>query len=206
LAIEGIQHTAYLLLDVYEASGARDGYVSLEVSPDYTNDIRNTIIDAKRLWRLINRPNLIIRIPGRIEGDSAISSLIEEGININFGPLPDLQAYKAAADAYLLGIESRLKSGREIACVLSIASFAFSGKTTFIERKTRDRTDAWNADMMDSVSALRESSIECRSAVYRYLHRLTGSARWRKLAKAGARPQRPIWISLPIQEAETYAN
>jgi len=131
LAIADLRQAADLLRPVYEETEARDGYVSMEVAPDLAHDTDGTVAEAQRLWAVVDRPNLMIKVPGTEEGIPAIRQLIGQAINVNITLLFSTVVYERVVEAYLAGLEDRLASGEEIARVASV-SCAKSGATSML--------------------------------------------------------------------------
>src|SRR6266404_6207409 len=119
LAIADIQGAADVLAGVYKETKRRDGYVSLEVSPYLANETVGTIEEARRLWKQVARPNVMIKVPGTVEGVPAIRTLIGDGININVTLLFSMEAYETVADAFMAGLEDRAKAGGDISGIAS---------------------------------------------------------------------------------------
>ena len=124
--VDDIRRAADLFLNLYETSKCIDGYVSIEVNPNYANNTDQTILEAKRLWTKINRPNIMIKIPATREGLPAITKVIAEGINVNVTLIFSTGRYIEVIDAYLSGLEERLQAGLPIDKVHSVASFFIS--------------------------------------------------------------------------------
>jgi len=181
LAVEDLQNAADLFLPAHEASGGVDGWVSLEVSPLLVNDTRGTVQAAASLHAQGGRKNLYIKIPGTPEGIPAIEESIYQGIPINVTLLFSREQYLAAAEAYMKGIERRLNDGKS-PVVESVASL-------FVSR--------WDAGVKDTVSPEYQNRLGIAIAMrtYKAYRDLLGSARWKKLAAAGAHPQRLLWAS-----------
>ena len=195
LAIADIRAAADDLRPVYDRLDGRDGYVSLEVSPYLAHDTDATIAEARRLWRAVDRPNLMIKVPGTAAGVPAIRTLIEEGLNINVTLLFALDAYKAVAEAFLAGIEARVAKGQDIARSASVASFFVSRIDTMIDKAIDARLAQGDAQA-DALKAVRGkvAIANARQAYQHYLD-LIGSPRWKALAAKGAMPQRLLWAS-----------
>ncbi len=134
LAIEDIQRAADLLRPVYDRTGGGDGYVSLEVSPTLAHDTRGTIADARRLFALLDRPNVMIKVPATPAGIPAIETLIGEGINVNVTLMFSLAHYDAVAEAYIAGLEKLAAAGGDLSRVASVASFFVSRVDTAVDR------------------------------------------------------------------------
>src|SRR5215813_10367146 len=121
LAIQDIQDAAGVLRKVYDRTNRRDGYVSLEVSPDLANDTEGTLAEARQLWKTVGRPNVMIKVPATPAGLPAIRTLISEGINVNVTLLFARSAYEDVAHAYIEGLQARAQAGYPIAQVASVA-------------------------------------------------------------------------------------
>ncbi len=183
IAISDIKDAADILLPVYKNSGGKDGFVSLEVSPLLAKDSEKTLDAARHLFKELSRPNILIKIPGTIEGLSAIEKALAEGISINITLLFSVDRYKAVTEAYLNALEYRNKKGLSLSNISSVASFFVSRIDTAVDailkdEKLKGRTAIANAKM-----------------AYRYFNELTASTKFNKLAKAGANPQRLLWAS-----------
>src|SRR4051812_40454811 len=118
---------------VHDRTKGKDGFVSIEVSPGAANDARATVSEAQRLWKTVDRPNVMVKIPGTVEGAKAVEEAIAAGININITLLFSLQAYARVIEAYLRGLEARVKAGKSIADIHSVASFFISRVDTEVD-------------------------------------------------------------------------
>ncbi|MBA3884135.1 MAG: bifunctional transaldolase/phosoglucose isomerase [Acidobacteria bacterium] len=197
LAIRDIQDAAILLMPVYERTGRRDGYVSLEVSPVLAHDTERSIEEGRRLWAAIDRPNAMIKIPATDEGIPAIQALISEGINVNVTLLFSQDAYERAADAYMAGLETRATAGGDPGTVASVASFFVSRIDTLVDARLTERaaaagTDAERARIRSLLGKVAIAN--AKLAYQRYLALVRGE-RWRRLADRGAPTQRLLWAS-----------
>ena len=181
LAVEDLQQAADLLLPAHEATGGVDGWVSLEVSPLLVNDTQGTIRSAASLSAQAGRKNLFIKIPGTPEGVPAIEEAIYQGIPINVTLLFSREQYLAVAEAYMKGIERRLNGGKS-PVVESVASL-------FVSR--------WDTAVKDTVTPEFQNKLGIAIAMrtYQAYRELLDSPRWKKLAAAGAHPQRLLWAS-----------
>ncbi len=195
LAIEDIQAAADKLLPVYEATNKIDGYVSLEVSPYLALKTEDTIAEARRLWKAVARPNLMVKVPGTDQGTPAIRTLISEGININVTLLFSQKAYADVAEAFIEGLEAFKKSGGDVSHVASVASFFVSRIDAVIDKKIDDRLKAGDphSDLLKSVRG--KVAIANAKLAYVYYQDLVKSPRWQALAADGATPQRLLWAS-----------
>lgn len=194
VAIEDIQRAADLLYPVYECTAARDGYVSFEVSPYFAHDTQRTIAEAKRLWHIIHRKNLMIKIPATPAGIAAIRRLTSEGLNINVTLLFAQTAYEAAALAYLEGLEIYAASGGDLHRVASVASFFVSRIDSVIDANLAKLAD--DAEKNADAKALAgQIAIANARLAYAWYQELLASPRWQALAAQGAQAQRLLWAS-----------
>jgi len=185
LAIEDIRMTADILRPVYEASNRVDGMVSLEVSPRLAYDAEGTLAEARRLWGLVNRPNLMIKVPATTEGIPAVAALLGEGININVTLMFSMKHYEDVARAYISGIE---KSDSP-AAITSVASFFVSRVDTYVDRELEKIGT-------DEALALRgKAAIANTRLVYRRFQEIFHGEEFAVQKKRGARVQRPLWGS-----------
>jgi transaldolase len=185
LVIEDIQRAADILRPVWEESTGGDGYVSLEVSPHLARDTGGTVAEAQRLWRAVNRPNLMIKVPATPEGSPAIAKLIADGINVNATLMFSLADYEAVATAYLRGLE--LNSNPS--AVASVASF-------FVSRVDTKVDAALEAIGSPAALALRgKAAIANAKLAYRRFGELFGGEPFAPLSARGAKVQRPLWAS-----------
>jgi transaldolase/glucose-6-phosphate isomerase len=200
-AVADIRSAADLLRPVYDRLDARDGYVSLEVSPYAANDTEVTISEARRLWQLVDRPNLMVKVPGTPAGVPAIRQLIEDGINVNVTLLFSIDAYEKVAEAYLAGLEARAAKGEAIDRIASVASFFVSRIDTQIDKKIDDRLGK-NDPEADRLKALRgKVAIANAKLAYQSFLATSASERWQALAAKGAKPQRLLWASTGTKDA-----
>lgn len=196
IAVEDIQKAADILKPVYEKTQKRDGYVSMEVSPFLANDTKGTVDEAKRLWKWINRPNVMIKVPATREGIPAIKELIGEGININVTLLFSQEAYEAVHWAYIDGLEKFRKSGGDLHNVASVASFFVSRIDTLIDSMIEDRLKTAQGDekaLLNKVTG-KVAIANAKQAYQKYLN-IIKDARWKELEKHGAQTQRLLWAS-----------
>ena len=193
LAIRDIRDAADVLRTVHAESGARDGFVSLEVSPVLANDTEGTVDEARRLWREVGRGNLMIKVPGTPAGIPAIRALIGDGINVNVTLLFSQAAYEQAAEAYVSGLEALAGRGGNLGGVASVASFFVSRIDTAIDAEL-ERKMAGSADA--GLAGLRgRAAIANAKLAYRIYRDIVAGDRWRALAAKGAQPQRLLWAS-----------
>ena len=197
LAIEDIAVAADQLQGVYEATGGRDGFVSLEVSPRLAHDTEATVAEARRLWRAVARRNLMIKVPATPAGLPAIERLIAEGLNVNVTLLFAVEVYREVVHAYRRGLEQRARGGQPVDRVASVASFFVSRIDTAVDGALEGRiTNAKSTDERCALEALRgKAAIANARMAYAAYRELTSSEAWRALAARGARTQRVLWAS-----------
>ena len=197
IAIRDIQDACDIFKPVYEATKRRDGYVSLEVSPFLGHNTKATIGEARRLWKAVNRPNVMIKIPGTPEGLPAIRQCLEEGLNINITLLFAQSAYEQVAEAFLSALEARAAKGQDISHIASVASFFVSRIDTLvdsmIDEKLKTTTDAGQKALLESIRG--KVAIANARLTYKKYQELFGGARWKALAAKGAQTQRLLWAS-----------
>lgn len=191
LVIADIAATADLLRAVYDRSAGQDGFVSLEVSPELARDTAGTIAEARRLFKALQRPNVMIKVPATPEGLPAMETLIAEGINVNATLIFSLSQYESVARAYLFGLEKRMADGLEINTIASVASFFISRVDSLVDRAL---ASLGNRDLQGRIAIAN-----ARSAYARFKAIFSGN-RWERLAKAGARPQRLLWASTSVKD------
>jgi transaldolase/glucose-6-phosphate isomerase len=200
MAVADIQHVADVLRPVFDRTKGLDGYVSLEVSPYLALREQDTVTEARRLHAWVDRPNLMVKVPGTPECVPAIRTLISEGININVTLLFSIDAYKAVAEAYTAGLEDRLAKGQDISHLSSVASFFVSRIDAQMDKKIDARVAAGDKDA-DALRALRgRVAIANAKLAYAWYQEMVAGDRWRKLADAGANPQRLLWASTGVKD------
>jgi transaldolase len=195
LAVEDIQNAADLFRPIYEQSNAMDGYVSLEVSPYLAKDTNGTITEAKQLWKAVNRPNVMIKVPGTLEGLPAIQHLISEGININVTLLFSLERYRAVTNAYITGLEHRLKNGKSIDKIASVASFFLSRIDVMIDPQLEKIAANGGENAAKAKSLLGKIAIANAKMSYQIYKEVFKEPRFKTLADRGAQVQRLLWAS-----------
>jgi transaldolase / glucose-6-phosphate isomerase len=197
LAVEDIQHAADVLRPVYDHLRGHDGFVSLEVSPYLAMDTKATITEAERLWKEVDRKNLMVKVPATAPGLPAIQHLIGEGISINITLLFSQKVYIKVAEAYLSGLEKYVAKGGDPSHIASVASFFVSR----IDSATDKQLDEKIAQANDPSEKERLAALKGKIAIanaklaYQEYKRLFSGARWDKLAAKGAKPQRLLWAS-----------
>ena len=200
LAIQDIKAAAETLQPVYERLDAKDGYVSLEVSPYISDDTDATIAEAAKLWAAVDRKNLMIKIPGTEAGGPAIAATIAAGINVNVTLLFALDAYIRVAEAYAMGLEERVKQGQPIDKIASVASFFVSRIDTMIDKEIDRRAGEGDAEA-EALKAVRgKVAIANAKMAYQWYLEFLKSDRWQALAAKGAQPQRLLWASTGVKD------
>ena len=197
IAIRDVQDATDIFRTVYNETKSRDGYVSLEVSPNLAFDTQATLEEARRLWKTVNRPNVMIKIPATPQGVPAIRQALEEGININITLLFAQSAYEQVAEAYLSALEARVAKGLDVSHVASVASFFVSRIDSLvdstIDSKLKTETDSGKKSLLESLRG--KVAIANARRTYAKYQELFGGARWKALAAKGAQTQRLLWAS-----------
>ena len=197
LAIRDIQDAADFLRPVYDSSKRRDGYVSLEVSPYLARDTEGTLAEARRLWKTVDRENVMIKVPGTAEGIPAFQQLISEGININVTLLFSQEVYKRVAEAYIAGLEQLSARGGDVSKIASVASFFISRIDSSVDAIVGERLKA-SKDQREREqlkSILGKVAIANGKQTYVSYQKLFSGDRWKALATKGAQTQRVLWAS-----------
>jgi len=205
LIFDDIRNACDIFRSIYDSSGGLDGYVSIEVSPSLARDTEGTINEARRFYREIDRPNVMIKIPGTPEGIPAIETVIADGINVNVTLLFSVNSYVDAAWAYIRGLEKRVEKGEDISKLASVASFFLSR----IDSKIDDRIDEilkQGVDRLEKEAKLRvikgKVAIANAKLAYQKYKEIIQSDRWQALAAKGANVQRLLWASTSTKNPE----
>jgi transaldolase/glucose-6-phosphate isomerase len=197
IATRDVQDACDIFKPIYSETKRRDGYVSHEVSPDLAGDTKATIEEARRLWKTVNRPNVMIKIPATPEGIPAIRQTLEEGLNINITLLFAQSAYEQVAEAYLSALEARAAKGQDISHIASVASFFVSRIDTLvdsiIDEKLKTASKASQKSLLESLRG--KIAIANARLTYKKYQELFGGPRWKALAAKGAQTQRLLWAS-----------
>ncbi|EJL38256.1 transaldolase [Caulobacter sp. AP07] len=202
LAIADIQSAADKLRPTYDRLNGKDGYVSLEVSPYLANDTDATIEEARRLWKTVDRPNLMIKVPGTKAGVPAVRALIEAGLNINITLLFAIEAYQAVAEAHLAGLEARVAKSQPIDRVASVASFFVSRIDSQMDKKIADLEAAGDPKAAEAKSLAGRIAIANAKQAYAWYEEMIAGDRWKALAAKGAMPQRLLWASTGVKNPD----
>jgi transaldolase / glucose-6-phosphate isomerase len=195
LIIEDIRSAADLFLTLYKRSKGLDGYVSIEVDPTLAYDTDRTLAEAQRLWRLVNRPNLMVKIPATQAGIPAIRQAIAQGININITLIFSLDRYSEVMEAYLSGLEQRLESGQPLEGIASVASFFVSRIDTKVDARLEAIIGKGNAHAQTASGWLGKVALASARLAYVRFREVFESERFAGLKARGAQVQRPLWAS-----------
>jgi transaldolase len=197
IAIRDVQDACDIFKPVYAETKRRDGYVSLEVSPFLGFDTKASLAEARRLWKAVDRPNVMIKIPGTPEGLPAIRQALEDGVNINITLLFAQSAYEQVAEAFLSALEARAAKGQDISHIASVASFFVSRIDTLVDSKLDEKlktaTDPAQKALLENLHG--KVAIANARLTYKKYQELYGGPRWKALAAKGAQSQRLLWAS-----------
>lgn len=194
VAVKDIQDACDLYRPVYDSAGGHDGLVSIEVSPTLASDAEGTLADARRLWKAVDRPNVMIKVPGTDEGVPAIRTLLSEGVNVNITLLFSLRNHEKVMWAYIEALEERAKAGKPIDRIASVASFFVSRVDTLVD-KLLDEKIAAGGDAAALKALQGKVAVANARLAYENFQRIFGGDRFKTLAAKGARVQRPLWAS-----------
>jgi len=195
LTQEDVRNAADAFRPLYNQTDGQDGYVSLEVNPHLAHDTEGTLIEARRLWKALDRPNVLIKVPATLEGLPAIEQLISEGINVNITLLFGLDRYKAVAEAYIAGLEARVAQGKPLKHIASVASFFLSRIDVLIDPHL-EKIIAQNNDKVLLAKKIHgQVAIASAKIAYQIYKELFESDRFKQLTNKGAKVQRLLWAS-----------
>lgn len=197
LAIEDIQRAADLFRDLYDESLGTDGFVSLEVSPELAHDAEGSLHEARRLWAAVNRPNVMIKIPGTEEGLYAIEESLFGGININVTLLFSLDGYSRVMESYITAMERRTEAGLPLEHIASVASFFVSRVDSAVDAALDGKAQgaADEAERKRILDLRGKAAIANARLAYRQFEQIFGGDRFSALRAKGAHVQRPLWAS-----------
>lgn len=204
LVVKDVQDACDILQSVYEDSDGADGFVSLEVSPYLARHTKQTMVEARRLFQAVNRPNCLIKIPGTIEGIPAIEQMLYEGVNVNITLLFSIERYEAVAEAYIRALERRLNEGRDIEKIASVASFFVSRIDTLVDQLLGHRMipgeDPSNFEIPSQL--LGKIAVASGKIAYQSFKKIFNGKRWQKLLENNAHVQRLLWASTSTKNPE----
>lgn len=190
LTTDDVRAAADIMRTVYDSTNGLDGYVSIEVDPHLAYKTKQSIDAARRLWKTIDRPNIMIKIPGTQEGVAAVQQLLSEGININVTLLFGIQNYTEVANAYIAGVEQLQASGGDVTKIASVASFFLSRVDTLIDQRLAKLDGQAPSDLQG------KAGVANAKLAYKRYQEIFGGNAFNKLRSAGARPQRCLWASV----------
>ncbi len=180
---------------VYDRTKGADGFVSIEVSPGAAHDAQATVSEASRLWASVDRPNVMVKVPGTVEGAKAVRQLTANGVNVNITLLFSIDAHRRVIDAYMSGLEDRIAAGKEISSIHSVASFFVSRVDSETDKRLESAAAA-NPSKATTLKALEgKAAIANAKLAYQLFQTETATPRWQGLASRGATVQRPLWAS-----------
>ncbi|WP_454048799.1 transaldolase [Cellulomonas sp. Marseille-Q8402] len=194
ITTDDVRDAADVLRPVYDATDGVDGRVSIEVDPRLARDAQATVDSARALWSTVDRPNLFIKIPATLDGLTAISDVLADGISVNVTLIFSLERYRAVLDAFVTGLERARDNGHDLAPIASVASFFVS------------RVDAAIDPKLDEIGSPEAAELRGKAAIanarlaYGVYEEVIASDRWQALAAAGAKPQRPLWASTGVKD------
>ncbi|WP_210520008.1 bifunctional transaldolase/phosoglucose isomerase [Hymenobacter terricola] len=195
LAVADVQAATDLFRPLYDSAEGSDGYVSLEVSPELVNDTEGTVEEGLRLWHTVDRPNVMIKVPATLEGLPAIRRLISEGVNVNVTLIFGLERYRLVADAFLAGLEDRVKAGKSLARIDSVASFFLSRIDVLIDPMLEKIAAEGGENGELAQSLVGEVALASAKQAYQMYKEIFAGPRWEALKAKGAETQRLLWAS-----------
>ncbi|CAN7431023.1 transaldolase [Knoellia sp. LjRoot47] len=194
---QDVRDACDVLLPVFKATDGLDGRVSIEVDPRLAADTERTVAQAKELRDLVDRPNLLVKIPATVEGLPAITRVIGEGISVNVTLIFSLDRYRAVMNAFLTGLEQAREAGKDISTLESVASFFVSRVDTEVDK----RLDAIEGEHAEAAKALKgKAAIANARLAYQAYEEVFSTPRWKSLEADGAKPQRPLWASTGVKD------
>jgi transaldolase len=202
IAVKDIQDACDLFRPIYDETGGEDGFVSIEVLPSLARDTNGTIDNARTLWNAVDRPNLMVKVPGTDEGVPAIETLLTEGININITLLFSLANYENVARAYIKALQARHESGLPVDKLASVASFFVSRVDTLADKKLDEKLASGDGDAALITSLKGKVAVANAQLAYERFEELFGANEFTTLADAGALVQRPLWASTGTKNKE----
>ena len=197
LIIQDIRTVADILRPIYDSANRQDGLVSLEVSPDLAHDTEGTLSEVRRFWKMVDRPNLMIKIPGTPEGIPAVLQALTEGINVNITLIFSISTYRQVAEAFISALEARRTAGEDISHMASVASFFVSRVDTLVDKLLEDKVKATsNTSEQQHLKSLEgKAAIANARLVYQDFKKIFNTPHFAALKQAGAYVQRPLWAS-----------
>jgi len=198
-----VQRACDLFGGVYQATRGGDGYVSIEVSPGVANDCGKSVEEAIRLWKTVDRPNVMVKVPGTEQGALAVRDLISRGVNVNITLLFSLDAHTRVINAYMTGLEDRVARGEPIDGIFSVASFFVSRVDTEVDKRIDAMIKTAKGGDADRFRLLKgRAAIANARMAYRLFTRKFSEPRWKALADKGGRVQQPLWASTSVKNPD----
>ena len=199
LAVDDIRNACDLFRPIYDESNGADGFVSIEVLASLARDTEGTMKNARELWRAVDRPNLMVKVPGTKEGWPAIEQLLAEGININITLLFSLENYEKVARAYVSALKQRAAAGEPVDRLASVASFFVSRVDTAADSAIDEKVANGATELKDLKGMVAVANAQL---AYKSFEEIFGSPEFKELERQGARVQRPLWASTGTKNAE----
>jgi transaldolase len=196
ITVADVQQACDVFSGTWETTGGVDGRVSLEVDPGLARDTDGTVAQALDLWKAVDRPNLLVKIPATEAGLPAITRALAEGVSVNVTLIFSVERYRAVMEAYLQGLEAASANGRPLASITSVASFFVSRVDTEIDK----RLDAIGTD--EALALRGKAGVANSRLAYAAFQEVFTGTRWAQLAAQGARPQRPLWASTGVKNPD----
>lgn len=194
LTTDDVRGACDLFTEIHHKSNGIDGRVSIEVDPRLARDTKTTISQGKELWKLVNRPNLLIKVPATVEGLPAITALIADGISVNVTIIFSVERYREVLNAFMDGLEERLVNGKPVNEIHSVASFFISRVDSEVDSQLKALSEP------NAASLLGKAAIANARLAYQEFIAVRASARWQLLSKNGAHIQRPLWASTGVKD------
>jgi transaldolase len=196
ITTDDVRNACDVMREAYDASGGKDGRVSIEVSPNLAFDTEGTIESARQLWRKVDRPNLFIKIPATTEGLPAITETLGQGISVNVTLIFGLERYEQVMDAFMEGVEQARTNGADLSDLQSVASFFVSRVDTEIDK----RLEKIGSD--EALAMRGKAAVANAILAFERFEKKFADDRWQDLAEAGAQPQRPLWASTGVKNPD----
>lgn len=196
VAVKDIQDTCDLFRPLYDETNGTDGFVSLEVLPSLARDTQGTLDNARVLWSAVDRPNLMIKVPGTVQGVPAIRTLLTEGVNVNITLLFSLANYEEVIDAYINAVQDRVDAGKPVDKLASVASFFVSRVDVAADKQL----DAIGSD--DALALRGKAAVANAQLAYELYEKKFSTPQWKELAAHGAQVQRPLWASTGVKNPD----
>ncbi|MDB4877720.1 MAG: Transaldolase [Gemmatimonadetes bacterium] len=195
IATSDVRDACDIFRPVFDQAKGADGYVSIEVSPGAAHDAQATVSEASRLWATVDRPNVMIKIPGTVEGAKAVRQSIANGLNVNITLLFSIDAHKSIIDAYMSGLEDRVAAGKDISAIHSVASFFVSRVDSEVDKRLDAIAPSASVDEQTLKSLHGKAAIANAKLAYKLFQDEFAMPRWKALAAKGGNVQRPLWAS-----------